>query len=161
MLRAGFKLMECCVLTLTFVPPGGNQQFIFRYGKTWPRDLFTALDGPTTMINALSNLRSHLQALETLARATNPSGRQLQEQFLVAQQHFQQQLLPLAEPYPSAQPVLTEINRTLRLLAMDVAFLQTARQSATTQQRQQQMLTKLGQLLNFCEAMAQAIANEV
>lgn len=109
------------------------------------------------MISALSILRSHLQALDHLARAANPSGRQLQEQFLVTQQHFQQQLLPLADPYPSAQPALTEMNRTLRLLAMDVAFLQTARQSITTQQRQRQMGDKLEQLLGFCTALEQAI----
>ncbi|PZU96422.1 MAG: hypothetical protein DCF32_21720 [Leptolyngbya sp.] len=113
------------------------------------------------MKNALETLRSHLQTLVDLAQSANPSGRNLQAQFLLTQQHFQHHLLPLGENLPSTQPVLTEINRTLRLLAMDVAFLQTARQSATTQQRQRQMLAKLGQLLTFCRALEQAIANEV
>jgi hypothetical protein len=111
------------------------------------------------MISALSNLRSQLQALETLARSANPSGRQLQEQFLLAQQHFQHQILPLGNELANAQPVLTEMNRTLRLLAMDVAFLQAARQSSTTQQRQRQLIEKLEQLLGFCQALEQAIAN--
>ncbi|MBW4463701.1 MAG: heterocyst frequency control protein PatD [Nodosilinea sp. WJT8-NPBG4] len=111
------------------------------------------------MKNALETLRSHLQTLVDLAQSANPDGRALQAQFLLAQQQFQHQMLPLGEDLPSAQPVLTEINRTLRLLAMDVAFLQTARQSTTAQQRQQQMLEKLGQLLSFCQALEQAIAN--
>lgn len=111
------------------------------------------------MKNALETLRSHLQTLVALAESANPDGRALQAQFLLAQQQFQHQMLPLGEDLPSAQPVLTEINRTLRLLAMDVAFLQTARQSTTAQQRQRQMLEKLGQLLTFCQALEQAIAN--
>ncbi|HZG39821.1 MAG TPA: heterocyst frequency control protein PatD [Nodosilinea sp.] len=110
------------------------------------------------MINALSNLRSQLQSLTTLVQAANPDGQSLQAQFLLAQQQFQQQLLPLGEEMTSAQPVLTEMNRTLRLLAMDVAFLQAARQSATTQRRQRQMVEKLEQLLGFCQALEQAIA---
>ncbi|MBW4484792.1 MAG: heterocyst frequency control protein PatD [Tildeniella torsiva UHER 1998/13D] len=113
------------------------------------------------MKNALETLRSHLQTLVDLAQTANPDGHALQAQFLLAQQHFQHQMLPLGDDLPSAQPVLTEINRTLRLLAMDVAFLQAARQSTTAQQRQRQMVEKLGQLLNFCEALALAIANEV
>ncbi|MEA5450892.1 heterocyst frequency control protein PatD [Leptolyngbya sp. CCNP1308] len=113
------------------------------------------------MKKALETLRSHLQTLMALAQSANPDGGALQAQFLLTQQHFQHQMLPLGDDLPSAQPVLTEMNRTLRLLAMDVAFLQAARQSTTAQQRQRQMVEKLGQLLSFCEAMAQAIANEV
>jgi hypothetical protein len=111
------------------------------------------------MQNALETLRSHLQTLVNLVQSANPDGHSLQAQFLLAQQQFQHQLLPLGEDLPSAQPVLTEINRTLRLLAMDVAFLQAARQSTTTQQRQRQMLEKLSQLQSFCQALEQAIAN--
>ncbi|WOD41187.1 heterocyst frequency control protein PatD [Nodosilinea sp. E11] len=106
------------------------------------------------MKHALATLRSHLQALETMAQATHPDRAGLQQQFLLAQQHFQHQILPLGDQTPSAQPIITEINRTLRLLAMDVAFLQTARQSITTQQRQRQLGDKLAQLLGFCAALA-------
>ncbi|MFQ4140442.1 heterocyst frequency control protein PatD [Nodosilinea sp. PGN35] len=111
------------------------------------------------MINALSNLRSHLHDLESLGRSANPDGGRLQAQFLIAQQHFQHQLLPLGDELPSTQPVLTEINRTLRLLAMDVAFLQAARQSTTTQQRQRLLGAKVQQLLGFCAALERAIAD--
>lgn len=110
------------------------------------------------MISALSNLRSQLESLETLARSANPGGHQLQAQFLLAQQHFQHQILPLGDAIASAQPVITEMNRTLRLLAMDVAFLQAARQSTTAQQRQRQLVEKIDRLLSFCHALEQAIA---
>lgn len=109
------------------------------------------------MTHASETLRSHLQALVTLASAPQPDGRRLQEQFLLAQQHFQHQILPLGELQPAVQPVLTEMNRGFRLLAMDVAFLQAARQSLTTQQRQRQMGDKLEQLLGFCDGLEQAI----
>lgn len=105
------------------------------------------------MTHAPETLRSHLQALATLARAPQPDGRRLQAQFLLTQQFFQHQILPLGELQPAVQPVITEMNRSLRLLAMDVAFLQAARQSITAQQRQGQMIEKLDQLLGFCEAI--------
>ena len=108
------------------------------------------------MTEALGTLRSHLQALGELVQAANPSGSRLQAEFLATQQLFQHQILPLGEPHPAAQPALTEMNRTFRLLAMDVAFLQTARQSITAQQRQRQMGDKLTQLLGFCDALDQA-----
>lgn len=109
------------------------------------------------MTHAPETLRSHLQTLRHLASAPQPDGRRLQEQFLLAQQHFQHQILPLGDSYPTAQPAITEMNRTFRLLGMDVAFLQAARQSITAQQRQGQMLEKLEQLLGFCDALDQAI----
>jgi hypothetical protein len=109
------------------------------------------------MKNALTTLRSHLQTLEALARSAHPDGARLQTQFLLTQQHCQNQLLPLGDLYPNAQPVLTEINRTFRLLAIDVAFLQAARQSLTAQQRQRQLGDKLDQLLGFCAALEQTI----
>jgi hypothetical protein len=107
---------------------------------------------------AVTTLRSHLHRLAEGARSPHPDPRQPQGQFLLAQQQFQQQVSPLGEAYPNAQPLLTEMNRTLRLLAMDVAFLQAARQPSTAHQRQRQLLDKLEQLLGFCDALAAAIA---
>lgn len=109
------------------------------------------------MKNALATLRSHLQTLETLARSAHPDGSRLQAQFLLSQQQFQNQLLPLGDLHPDAQPVLTEMNRTFRLLAIDVAFLQAARQSLTAQRRQRQLGDKLDQLLGFCAALEQTV----
>jgi hypothetical protein len=109
------------------------------------------------MKSALDRLRSQLQALTRLGQVANPDAPQLQAQFLAAQQHFQHQVLPLGDAYPMGQPALTEMNRTLRLLAMDVAFLQAARQPITAQQRQRQIGEKLEQLLGFCDVLDAAI----
>jgi hypothetical protein len=108
------------------------------------------------MQNTLDGLRSHLQVLLSLATQGNPDGQQLQGQFLPVQQYIQQQVLPLGDTYPGAQPVLTELNRTLRLLAMDIAFLQTARQPLTVQQRQSQLAKKIRQMLDYCGALEAA-----
>ncbi|NJL46674.1 MAG: heterocyst frequency control protein PatD [Leptolyngbyaceae cyanobacterium SM2_5_2] len=114
------------------------------------------MSSPTT----IQALKDYLSRLQTLCQQANPSGLALQEPFLLAQQHFQSQILPLGEESsPALQPILTEMNRTLRLLAMDVAFLQAARQPLKAQQRQQQMGERLQQLLGFCEALSQAISN--
>jgi uncharacterized protein with PIN domain len=85
----------------------------------------------------------------------------LQSGFLAVQQAFQQQILPLGDDdgldRATLQPLLTEMNRMLRLMAMDVAFLQTARQPMTQQQRQRQLLTKLEQFGSFATTLQQAV----
>ena len=107
----------------------------------------------------VKTLQNQLLSLRQQVQQAHPDGRTLQQSFLVAQQGFQQDVLPLLEAdwEPAAlaqvQPILTEMNRTLRLLGMDVAFLQTARQSMTTQQRQRQMIDRLEQLEGFCQGL--------
>jgi Zn-dependent oligopeptidase len=109
----------------------------------------------------VQKLQQQLQHLQGEGQRANPSSSSLQQAFLMAQQTFQNQIMPLAASPPvgelSIQPILTEMNRTFRLLAMDVAFMQTVRNSATTQQRQRQMKTKIEQLLGFCGALHEAV----
>lgn len=102
--------------------------------------------------------QAYLSVLIALCQGINPDVRELQGRFLTVQQWFQQQILPLAtDSHPALQPLITEMNRTLRLVAMDVAFLQTARQPITRQQRQRQMLTKLAQIETFATSIQQAL----
>lgn len=107
----------------------------------------------------IQTLQNYLGELDATGRQSNPDGRHLQQLFLVAQQQFQAQVLPLGDRPEGAnlQPILTEMNRTFRLLAMDIAFLQTAKQSLTVQQRQRQLGEKVQQLQGFCEALASGI----
>lgn len=106
-------------------------------------------------------LQFSLSALQDLCQRSNPDPRDLQGTFLAVQQVFQQQVLPLGGEGTSGgaalQPLLTEINRTLRLIAMDIAFLQTARQPITQQQRQRQMVTKIEQLNAFVTTLQQTL----
>ncbi|TVP69824.1 MAG: hypothetical protein EA342_02715 [Leptolyngbya sp. LCM1.Bin17] len=105
----------------------------------------------------IQTLHTQLNQLRSVGQQANPDSQLLQQRFLEAQQQFQTQVLPLgdrADAAPNLQPILTEMNRTFRLLGMDVAFLQAARQSVTAQQRQQQLGDKLQRLLDFCQALA-------
>lgn len=112
-----------------------------------------------TLITVIEQFQSDLTVLETMISQGNPDGCQLQQDFLRMQQRFQTQILPAVSDRESAtgsgqgQAILTEMNRTLRLLGMDVAFLQTARQSVTRQQRQGQMGDRLQQLQQFCQGL--------
>lgn len=54
------------------------------------------------------------------------------------------------------QSVQVEINKQLKLLAMDSLFLQAAKQPATAQQRIQQAHDRLTLLLRYCEMLLEA-----
>lgn len=51
------------------------------------------------------------------------------------------------------QSINVEIDKQLRLLNMDVLFLQAARQENTIQQRQQQVRDRLALLLQYCNSL--------
>ncbi|MBD1913438.1 MULTISPECIES: heterocyst frequency control protein PatD [unclassified Leptolyngbya] len=109
------------------------------------------------------DLRQMLDAMQAIAQPAlmAPSSLHtsaLQKSFQAIQQHFQQQILATSAELelPSlVQSVQTEINRNLRLLSTDVAFLQSARQVATQQQRLQQVCDRLTKLLEFCDGVLQ------
>jgi hypothetical protein len=46
-----------------------------------------------------------------------------------------------------------EIGKQLRLLALDALFLQTAKQAATVEHRQQQVRTKIALLRQYCDGI--------
>ncbi|MEM6520510.1 MAG: heterocyst frequency control protein PatD [Cyanobacteria bacterium P01_C01_bin.70] len=109
----------------------------------------------------LATFITQLEALRSMTQGRNIDGRSLQQHFLEAQQLYQTQLLPLMAASPAAAGFVsyqTEINRALRLLGLDVAFLQSAKQSLTQQKRQSQMLERLNTLLEFCNGLKTAIS---
>lgn len=104
----------------------------------------------------LQSFIENLKALQTSAATANVDGRSLQQQFLEAQQLYQQQLLPTLVESPAAASLMTyqtEINRALRLLGMDVTFLQSAKNPMTQQKRQAQMQQRLQTLLEFSQGL--------
>ncbi len=111
-------------------------------------------------LEAVQTLTTQVNHLSEQCRLSNPDGKTLQPIFLMIQQTFQRQVLPLGDEvtHPeTVQPILTEMNRILRLLGTDIAFMQAARKSMTVQQRQAQMAEKLQKLLAFCEALRKAL----
>ena len=101
-----------------------------------------------------------LEALYNTVGQANIEGRSLQQDFLTAQQLYQQQLMPTLMASPAAASLMTyqtEINRALRLLGMDVSFLQTAKNPMTVQKRQAQMQQRLQTLLAFSRGLAEQL----
>jgi hypothetical protein len=98
----------------------------------------------------------HLQ--QTVAD-DNPNPTLLRQSFEQLQLLFQQQILSLDSDLldPSVmsrvQSFLTELNKQMRLLSIDVTFLQASRQSATTQQRLAQIRSRIETLISYCNAL--------
>jgi hypothetical protein len=101
------------------------------------------------------------QALEQLRSQVSQAqidGVTLRTGFLHLQQFFQLQIAPLDDDLDPVEvqrvrSYNTEIHKQLRLLGMDVSFLQAARQSITAQQRQRQMGDRLETLIGYCQAL--------
>ncbi|HAZ47584.1 MAG TPA: hypothetical protein DDW76_11985 [Cyanobacteria bacterium UBA11369] len=83
----------------------------------------------------------------------------LRQSFEQLQLLFQQQILSLDTDNldPSVmsrvQSFLTELNKQMRLLSIDVTFLQASRQSATTTQRLCQIRSRIETLISYCNAL--------
>ena len=92
-------------------------------------------------------------ALETLDRML------LRSEVSQMQQFFQSRIVPLdvedldADLSSQVQSYRTEMHKQLRLLGMDVMFLQAAKHSTTTQQRQTQLDERICILIRYCEAI--------
>ncbi len=86
-------------------------------------------------LEAVQNLMTQVNQLGEKSQMANPDGNALQQNFLI----------------------LTEMNRTFRLLGTDIAFLQAARKSLTVQHRQRQMAAKIQRLSAFCEALMKTL----
>jgi hypothetical protein len=83
----------------------------------------------------------------------------VQAKYRKVQQVYQDRLVPLTTEAienaiaPRWQSLQTEINRSLRLLQTDVIFLQASRQKATTEQRSMACLTRIEQLMGYCQEL--------
>lgn len=87
-----------------------------------------------------------------------PDLTKLRTSFASLQQDFQQivqqsDAIDLPHPIPSYQ---TEISKQIRLLGMDVMYLQAARMSATADTRRSQLLDRVEMLLGYCQALLSA-----
>lgn len=114
---------------------------------------------PISVQPSLKAFTKALQVLQALVLQANVDRQALNSHFLMVQQHYQQGLRPVLEEMqsPALTPYQTEINRSLRLLGMDVAFLQAAQKSPTVQKRQAQMEQRLKSLLDFSQGLAAAL----
>lgn len=102
------------------------------------------------------------QVLQQLQRSDTPiDASQLHQFFLAAQQFFQQQILSLdasdlnQDTQSRIRSYHTEISKQLRLLEMDIKFLQAAKAKETATTRQLQISDRLKTLQSYCEAIEQ------
>ncbi|ABA24587.1 conserved hypothetical protein [Trichormus variabilis ATCC 29413] len=70
-------------------------------------------------------------------------------------QLFGEEIAPLAEEDARIQPYKTEISKQLRLLEVDVMFLQGARQPSTAKTRLETISDRLHTLIQYCHAILQ------
>jgi hypothetical protein len=109
--------------------------------------------------------RRSLEQFQSVCCQLDGRGSDTRSEFQALQQQFQAILafdLDSLDPALAAnlQAYHTEINKQLRLLSMDVIFLQASRQGQTMQQRQQQMDDRVKLLLKYCQALLEAVDGE-
>ncbi len=106
---------------------------------------------------AIAQFLQHLAHLETLVG--HPDGRLRQEVYLTLNHLAQDSLLQMPSPDhgPNLVPHQTEISRTLRLIGIDISFLQAARQPQTRQQRQHHLRDRLQRLRQHTEALQELL----
>ncbi|XGB43132.1 MAG: heterocyst frequency control protein PatD [Nodosilinea sp. LVE1205-7] len=105
-------------------------------------------------MDSLTLLRSRLTEFAAVVRLADPDRGRVQNSFLQLQRQFQVVARDRGME-ATVQPVLTEISRTLRLIGVDLAFLQASRQPVTLEQRQSQLDGRLTQLGNWLDYLCQ------
>lgn len=95
------------------------------------------------------------QMQQTISAANNLDKSKLNRDVLKLQQFFQQQILSLEVEESRIRSYQTEVNKQLRLLSMDIQFLQAARQSQTVEERIKQIFDRLQTLIGYCNAIVQ------
>ncbi|MCY7321515.1 MAG: heterocyst frequency control protein PatD [Phormidesmis sp. CAN_BIN36] len=107
------------------------------------------------------DFRQILERLQTLISQSEFDRLTLKAEALTVQQFFQDQVRSLdlealdANLGQRSYSFHVEINKQLRLLAIDVMSLQTAKQSATSQQRLEQVSDRVSTLIRYCDALLQ------
>ena len=125
-------------LTLSIISPN-----IWMYINNQPYQAFA---------NLLEELRNYTITAE-------PDAPQLQQRMVFLRKFYQQQILTLAPEDTESQNLSqinsyqTEISKQLRLLEMDMIFLQGARQTTTIQTRIQAISDRLNTLMQYCDAI--------
>lgn len=115
---------------------------------------------PKVHLQCYQSLHALLEDLQRISGSADLDGMKLRSVFEQVQQLFAHGIMGLTfdelDPADAfhMQSYLTEIHKQLRLLNMDVMFLQAARQPATAKQRQAQISDRLKLLMGYCEAIA-------
>ena len=105
------------------------------------------------------DFKQALEELQLRVLQANPDRVALQEASGRVQQLFQERIASLSaeqiDPQIASrwQSIQTETHKQMRLLLMDVKFLQASRQATTSQQRIGQIGDRLQTLINYCNLL--------
>lgn len=80
---------------------------------------------------------------------------EVRQRLTALKQLFGQEVIPLMEDDSRIQSYKTEISKQLRLLEVDVMFLQGARQATTVKARLDVISDRLNTLIQYCHAILQ------
>lgn len=106
------------------------------------------------LVNLLEQLRTDVSNLQV-------STSELKERIIVLQRFFGKEIVPLvADANSREQSYHTEMSKQLRLLELDVMFLQGARQTSTTQTRLKTISDRLSILMQYCYGVMQQETQE-
>ncbi len=114
------------------------------------------------MLPSCQRYQKFAELLQQLRDCVTQSGdvTKIQTQLSSVQQFFQQQIIPLLDEENTQnlsliQSLHTETSKQLRLLAMDVLFLRSARQSTTAKDRLDTISNRIQTLIQYSDAIAQ------
>jgi hypothetical protein len=100
----------------------------------------------------LANLLEQVNYNTTVTPVNAP---ELRKSVTLLQQMFRQEIVPLPDGDARLVSYRTEISKQLRLLELDVMFLQGARQASTVSERLKTISDRLHTLRQYCDAILQ------
>lgn len=100
-------------------------------------------------------LATFLDEFRTNVTAGKLSAGELRPHLAKLQAFFSQQIVPLVDANSREQSYKTEISKQLRLLEVDMMFLQGAKQLTTLQARLKTIEERIDTLIGYCQAITQ------
>ena len=100
-------------------------------------------------------LATFLDEFRTNVTAGKLNAGELRPQLAKLQAFFSQQIVPLVDANSREQSYKTEISKQLRLLEVDMMFLQGAKQLTTSQARLKTIEERIDTLIGYCQAITQ------
>ena len=100
-------------------------------------------------------LATFIDELRTNVTTDKPNAEELRLNLTKLQTFFLQQIIPLVDANYQEQSYKTEISKQLRLLEVDIMFLQGAKQLTTLQSRLKTIEERLDTLIRYCQAITQ------
>ncbi|MBO1064062.1 MULTISPECIES: heterocyst frequency control protein PatD [Nostocales] len=100
-------------------------------------------------------LATFLDEFRTNVTAGKLNAGELRPHLAKLQAFFSQQIVPLVDANSREQSYKTEISKQLRLLEVDMMFLQGAKQLTTLQARLKTIEERIDTLIRYCQAITQ------